>query len=352
MCSIAQASSPSTAPVCRVAIDASRSALTSASPCASSAHGIHASTMFGAGETVLKVISVMTPSVPSDPMKRSMRSIPGAAWYPADRLATSGMRYVGTGTDTRPLAVSIARRPCSARCAPRRKSSTVPSASTTVNASTQSRVLPYLKVAAPAAFVATMPPANAPVNVGAGGNHAPTSVSCSWIAATVTPGSTVIRPGPMSTMRVIFVVARIVSPIGVAPPVREDCAPIGRTAEDDRRTSMTSAVERGKTMPAAWPPGKLAASMSQSSVGSRWSSVTVLSPSRQSESSVTSRQSQSLSPSRSSESSAGLLLTSCVGDQVRALGLFGRSSPDTLLGRSSFVRLRRRARCGRRTLRS
>ena len=52
----------------------------------------------------------------------------------------------------------------------------MPSASTTVSASTQSRVLPYLNVAAPAAFVATMPPANAPVKVGAGGNHAPASV--------------------------------------------------------------------------------------------------------------------------------------------------------------------------------
>ena len=65
--------------VCHVAIDASRSALTSASPCASAVHGIHASTMFGAGDSVLNVICVITPSVPSDPMKRSMRSMSGAA---------------------------------------------------------------------------------------------------------------------------------------------------------------------------------------------------------------------------------------------------------------------------------
>src|SRR5205807_444571 len=44
-----------------------------------------------------------------------------------------------------------------------------PLASTTVIARTQSRVVPYLKVAAPAALVATVPPTNAPVNVGAGG---------------------------------------------------------------------------------------------------------------------------------------------------------------------------------------
>src|SRR5437879_2783587 len=48
-------------------------------------------------------------------------------------------------------------------------SSTPPPGNTTVNASTQSRVVPYLKVAAPAALVATIPPTNAPVKVGAGG---------------------------------------------------------------------------------------------------------------------------------------------------------------------------------------
>ncbi len=69
--------------------------------------------------------------------------------------------------------VSTSNRPSRAAACPRATSSTVPSASTTVSASTQSRVLPYLKVAAPAALVATMPPALAPVNVGAGGNHAP-----------------------------------------------------------------------------------------------------------------------------------------------------------------------------------
>ena len=51
----------------------------------------------------------------------------------------------------------------------RSMSSTSPLASTTVSARTQSLVVPYLKVAAPAAFVATIPPANAPANVGTGG---------------------------------------------------------------------------------------------------------------------------------------------------------------------------------------
>ena len=45
----------------------------------------------------------------------------------------------------------------------------LPSASTTVSPLTQSRVVPYLKVAAPAAFVETTPPAKAPPNVGTGG---------------------------------------------------------------------------------------------------------------------------------------------------------------------------------------
>jgi hypothetical protein len=79
-----------------------------------------------------------------------------------------------------------------------------------------------LNVAAPAAFVATIPPAHAPVNVGTGGNHAASSFSRPCIAATVTPGSTVIRLDPTSTIRTILLVDRIVSPIGVAPPVSDD----------------------------------------------------------------------------------------------------------------------------------
>ena len=75
---------------------------------------------------------------------------------------------------------------------PRFRSRIVPSASTTTTSpSTQSRVLPYLKVAGPAALVATTPPAHAPVKVGAGGNHAPHVARCSCSSAIVTPASTV-----------------------------------------------------------------------------------------------------------------------------------------------------------------
>ena len=130
-------------------------------------------------------------------------------------------------------------------------SRTVPSASTTIRPSTQSRVLPYLNVAAPAALVATMPPAEAPVKVGAGGNHPPAAARCSCIAATVSPASTVMLPGDNSTTRVIFDVATISSPIGVAPPVSDDCAPIGSTAAARVRMPATSAALRGKTTPLA-----------------------------------------------------------------------------------------------------
>ena len=40
---------------------------------------------------VIETAAVMIPNVPSAPMNRSTRSMPGAAWYPADRLTTSGI---------------------------------------------------------------------------------------------------------------------------------------------------------------------------------------------------------------------------------------------------------------------
>src|SRR4029077_12335667 len=47
---------------------------------------------------------------------------------------------------------------------------------------------------------------------------------------------------------------------GVAPPVSDDCAPIGSTLAADRRTAATSPSLAGDAIPAAWPPGKCAAS--------------------------------------------------------------------------------------------
>ena len=69
-----------------------------------------------------------------------------------------------------PRAASISKYPSGwARTSPRAMSSTSPVASTTVSVRTQSRVLPYLKVATLAALVETTPPTNAPVKVGTGG---------------------------------------------------------------------------------------------------------------------------------------------------------------------------------------
>src|SRR5262245_3514643 len=61
-------------------------------------------------------------------------------------------------------------------------------------------------------------------------------------------------------MRFIRDVLRSRSPIGVAPPVSDDCAPIGSTLAAERRTADTSPSLAGDTIPSAWPPGKCAAS--------------------------------------------------------------------------------------------
>ena len=75
---------------------------------------------------------------------------------------------------------------------PRDNSSTSPPASTTVRPSTHSRTVPYLNVAAPAAQVATAPPAKAPRYVGTGGNHRPAfaSSSCNTCSGTPAPART------------------------------------------------------------------------------------------------------------------------------------------------------------------
>ena len=94
----------------------------------------------------------------------------GSEWYPADRFATRGMAYDGAGTSSRvPSSHRSSKRPSRDRQPPRATSSTSPLASTTVSARTQSRVEPYLKVAAPAAFVEHTPPTSAPRKVGTGG---------------------------------------------------------------------------------------------------------------------------------------------------------------------------------------
>ena len=51
------------------------------------------------------------------------------------------------------------------------------------------------------------------------------------------------------------------SPLGVAPPVSDDCAPIGSTRRADCTSAETSAADFGKAMPVATPPGTCAASL-------------------------------------------------------------------------------------------
>ena len=72
-------------------------------------------------------------------------------------------------------------------------------------------------------------------------------------------------------MRFRRAVLSTTSPFGVAPPVSDDCAPIGSTAGADRISAATSASDEGTATPAANPPGKCAASSTNdaSTSGSR-----------------------------------------------------------------------------------
>ena len=139
----------------------------------------------------------------------------------------------------------MTNRPSAARTCPRSRSSASPQASTTVRRRTQSRVAPYLNVAAPAAFVDTMPPTVAPSKVGTGGYALPAASRASRRVVRVTPGCTVTRSPARSPTAFILDVLSTSSPIGVAPPVRDDCAPMGRTRAAPRTSAAHSASSRG-----------------------------------------------------------------------------------------------------------
>ena len=136
-------------------------------------HGIHASTMFGArrerAERDLRDHSerAFGSDEEIDEVHVGRGVVAGRALRhlrhrgrsaPAPRRARARLEH-------EPAVTSAMRRRASARAPCRRQGR--PSAPRP-----SSRVLPYLKVAAPAALVATMPPAKAPVKVGTGGNHA------------------------------------------------------------------------------------------------------------------------------------------------------------------------------------
>ena len=63
----------------------------------------------------------------------------------------------------------------------------------------------------------------------------------------MTPAWTRTRSAPMSMIRLRRLVLNTTSPRGVAPPVSDDCAPIGSTAVDECRTSAISASVDGAT---------------------------------------------------------------------------------------------------------
>ena len=200
------------------------------------------------------------PRVPSAPMNKSTRSIPRASGYPEEHFGTSGRWRGVTGTRCAPREVRMSKypSPC-AQTSPRRTSRTSPLARTAVRPSTQSRVVPYLNVAGPAAFVDVTPPTHAPAYVGTGGYSRSCGASACSSASMVTPG-----PASTSLPRMVMVARRELettnSPRGVAPPVSEDCAPMTSTGAPRARAAATSASVSGWTRPDAKPPGKWAAS--------------------------------------------------------------------------------------------
>ena len=70
-----------------------------------------------------------------------------------------------------------------------------------------------------------------------------------------TPAWAVMPPLPAATIRSRRRVVTTTSPIGVAPPVNDDCAPTGSTRGACRSRAPTSAAVAGCATPAAWPPG-------------------------------------------------------------------------------------------------
>src|SRR3989338_7326789 len=163
---------------------------------------------------------------------------------------------------TRPDGYASSNHPSGdAVVSPRWISRREPSDSTTAISSTHARVLPYLKVAAPAALVATVPPTNAPSKVGTGGEYNPRAVSSRCRPASGTPAPTRTAAPAVTLTPVRFRVLRSSSPRGVAPPVSDDCAPIGSTCRADATSALTPAALSGNATPAAYPPATWAASV-------------------------------------------------------------------------------------------
>ena len=172
------------------------------------------------------VISVITPSVPSEPTRRPVRS------YPADDF--------------------LARPPVR---------TTSPLASTATSETTLSRIVPYRTVVVPDAHVAAIPPsvASAP---GSTGKKSPVPLSSRSSRSRVTPASTVASRSSGRTASTRFMRPRsIETPPRTAwtCPSIEVPAPKGMTGvrwrAQARTAKATSSVDSAKTTPSGGTGG-------------------------------------------------------------------------------------------------
>jgi len=125
-------------------------------------------TVSGAGSN-FNFILVITPSVPSEPMKRSIASIFSLQKYPAVFFVVSILVAGIIKSIFVPLFVWIDNLNLSAKTLPLSNTSKSPVGKTISIPRTKSRVGPYLKVFEPEALVAIVPPRKQFSSVGSGG---------------------------------------------------------------------------------------------------------------------------------------------------------------------------------------
>ena len=215
--SAAASMSSSTAGRMRAAVTAADAAAAASTP------GNAAATVTTSPGTIGRrrtVASTMTPSVPSEPVRRAVRSYP-----------------------VTPFTV---RWPVRSRR---------PSASTTARPSTASRVTPYFAQRRPPAFVAMLPPIVEMARLaGSGANQRPRGASASLRSPLSTPGSTTASSSASETSRMRFIreTSSTIAPgLAIAPPARPVPAPRGTTGVcvswARRSTACTSSTDAACT---------------------------------------------------------------------------------------------------------
>jgi len=214
---------------------------------------------FPAGRgTSLRVASVTTPRVPSDPTNSRVRSKP-----------TTSLRVWEPVRTTRP------------------------SASTTSSPATWSAVTPYFTHRRPPAFVAMFPPIlDCRKLAGSGAYTSPCSAAARSTSAVTVPGPTVTSRFATSTGPMWFMAAvETTTPSGkpTAPPARPVPAPRIETAVRHRcaqaRAVLTSSTVRAATATAGSPSGAAREESRTSSSRTSWS--TLVRPGRSRRSSAT-----------------------------------------------------------------